>query len=80
MTIWQEKDMREILVGITDAQRQDLDRLAKQRKSSRAALIREAIDDLLRRRQRDNRADAFGLWGAAAPDGLEYQRRIRAEW
>ena len=72
--------MREILVGITDTQKQNLDRLAKQRKSSRAALIREAIDGLLRQRQREDRSEAFGLWGNTAPDGLEFQRRIRAEW
>ncbi len=72
--------MRDILVGIREDQEQALKREAKRRKSSRAALIREAIDKLLSARQAGGSDEAFGLWGAKAQDGLSYQQEIRSEW
>jgi hypothetical protein len=47
---------------------------------SRAAIIRQAIDDLLSARQREAGREAFGLWGKTGQDGLDYQRELRAEW
>jgi hypothetical protein len=52
----------------------------KQEKRSRAALIREAIDDFLAKRRRNREGDAFGLWGKRKVDGLVYQERVRREW
>ncbi|MEQ9331005.1 ribbon-helix-helix protein, CopG family [Thalassobaculum sp.] len=68
------------LVDIDEGQVRDLDRLAKQEKRSRAALIREAVADYLERRGRQTAEDAFGLWGQHKTDGLAYQEKIRSEW
>ena len=72
--------MREIAVSIRDDQARELSRLSKQTGSSRAALIREAIDTLLSGTRRQAAEEAFGLWGSPDEDGLEYQRNLRAEW
>jgi metal-responsive CopG/Arc/MetJ family transcriptional regulator len=68
------------LVDIGDRQLQELDELAKEEKRSRAALIREAVDDFLAKRRSKHEGDAFGLWGARTVDGLLYQNRLRSEW
>jgi hypothetical protein len=72
--------MREILVGLRADQERELNRLAKQSGSSRAALIRDAIDHLLAGKRRRAGEQAFGLWGNRDQDGLAYQREMRAEW
>ncbi len=72
--------MREILVGIREDQELELSRLSKRERSSRAALIREAIDALLARKRAALDEEAFGLWGDRTGDGLTYERRIRGEW
>jgi len=68
------------LVDIGDSQVEALDELAKAEKKSRAALIRQAIDDYLARHHAKRREDAFGLWGRHKVDGLAYQRKVRSEW
>lgn len=68
------------LVDIDDHQIRDLDRLAKQQKRSRAALIREAVADYLDKRHRKTAGEAFGLWGQGGTDGLAYQEKVRSEW
>jgi metal-responsive CopG/Arc/MetJ family transcriptional regulator len=73
------KTMR-ILIDVGDSQLHELDELSKQEKRSRAALIREAIDDFLAKRRRKHQGDAFGLWGKRKVDGLVYQERVRSEW
>lgn len=65
------------LVELDEARIEALDTLARTDQRSRAALIRQAIDDYLARRRRE---DAFGLWGEHRVDGLTYQRRRRDEW
>ena len=45
-----------------------------------AAVVRAAISEYLARHHRPADADAFGLWGLTARDGLDYQREVRAEW
>jgi metal-responsive CopG/Arc/MetJ family transcriptional regulator len=67
-------------VDVGDAQLHELDQLSKLEKRSRAALIREAIDDFLAKRRRKHEGDAFGLWGKRKVDGLVYQERVRREW
>ena len=47
---------------------------------SRASLIREAVDDYLRRHCLESADEAFGLWGKDAVDGLVFQDRARSEW
>lgn len=69
------------LVDIGEPQIQELDELPKEDRRSRAALIREAIDDYLaKRRARRGSGDAFGLWGKRKVDGLAYQEKVRREW
>ena len=68
------------LVEIDDARIRELDALAKEEKRSRAALIRDAIDDYLAGRRKKPERDAFGLWGKRKADGLAYQAKVRSEW
>ena len=66
-------------VDLSDTQLRELDELSKAEKRSRAALIHEAIDDFLAKRQSKHQSDAFGLWGERQIDGLVYQERVRSE-
>jgi metal-responsive CopG/Arc/MetJ family transcriptional regulator len=68
------------LVDIEERDLLLLDRLATEAKRSRAALIRDAISDFLRRRRAPAEDEAFGLWGDRKVDGLAYQRKVRSEW
>jgi metal-responsive CopG/Arc/MetJ family transcriptional regulator len=68
------------LVDLGDAQIRALDELSKKEKRSRAALIRQAIDDYLAKRHRIEENDAVGLWGKRKVDGLAYQAKVRGEW
>jgi metal-responsive CopG/Arc/MetJ family transcriptional regulator len=68
------------LLDIGEAQVRALDELSKKEKRSRAALIRQAIDDYLAKRRSDREEDAFGLWGERKVDGLAYQEKVRSEW
>ncbi len=68
------------LVDLGDSQIQALDELSKKEKRSRAALIRQAIDDYLARRQSNLENEAVGLWGKRKTDGLVYQKKMRSEW
>jgi metal-responsive CopG/Arc/MetJ family transcriptional regulator len=69
-----------ILIDLGDGQIRALDELSKKEKRSRAALIRQAIDDYLRSRRNQQESDAFGLWGKRKVDGLAYQEKVRGEW
>ena len=68
------------LVDLGDGQIQALDELSKKDKRSRAALIRQAIDDYLAKRHSKQEDDSFGLWGKRKVDGLAYQEKVRREW
>jgi len=68
------------LVDLGDTQVQALDELSKKEKRSRAALIREAIDDYLAKRRKKHEGNSFGLWGKRKVDGLVYQKKVRSEW
>lgn len=68
------------LISIDELQIRELDRLAKKEKQSRAALIRQAIDDFLEKQSAERADDAFGLWGKHKVDGLAYQESVRSEW
>ena len=72
------------LVDIPDQHLKVLNELSKQRKVSRAALVREAVSAYIHANSQAEkaaaRAAAFGLWKGQGIDGLEYQKKIRAEW
>jgi predicted transcriptional regulator len=70
------------LIDIPDDQLGELDRLARQQKRSRAALVRQAITALLATRQaigEEAIAAAFGI-RPDIEDGLVVQERLRREW
>ncbi|HVL20222.1 MAG TPA: ribbon-helix-helix protein, CopG family [Amaricoccus sp.] len=68
------------LVDLERLQVEALDRLAKGQDRSRAALIREAVDEFLARHGRGAVEEAFGSWAPEAPDGLVFQEQARREW
>ena len=57
-----------------------LDKVGKQQKKSRAAIIREAIHLYLKRKPLNASDEAFGVWKGQRRDGLRYQEQVRAEW
>jgi metal-responsive CopG/Arc/MetJ family transcriptional regulator len=68
------------LLDLGDAQVQAVDELVQKEKRSRAAVIRQAIDEYLVRRRKLDELDAFGLWGERKVDGMVYQEQVRGEW
>jgi metal-responsive CopG/Arc/MetJ family transcriptional regulator len=68
------------LIDLPDPQIQALAALCDRVKQSRAAVIRAAVDEYLARHKPQPLKAGFGLWGIEGPDGLAYQRDIRAEW
>ena len=68
------------LIDIPQDQINSLAELGTHYKRPRAALIREAIAEYLANHRLSSPEDGFGLWGKAAPDGLKYQKKLRAEW
>lgn len=68
------------LIDLHEAQVQELAALAGRTGLSRAAIVREAVAEYLERRAVKPLESAFGLWGKDAPDGLDYQHEMRAEW
>jgi predicted transcriptional regulator len=59
---------------------ESLDRVGGTEQRSRAALIREAIAEFLRKRSSASAEAAFGLWRDRKTDSLRYQDDLRAEW
>jgi predicted transcriptional regulator len=68
------------LIDIPNAQVRALAELCDKVNQPRAAIVREAIAEYLAKYHRGPGEDAFGLWTAAAPDGVDFQRDARAEW
>ncbi len=68
------------LVDIPEKQLEALTQLSQQRKTSRAALVREAVSRYLEENSKAARSAAFGLWKDRDIDGLTYQKNIRADW
>jgi predicted transcriptional regulator len=69
-----------LAVDLHDRQVRRLDRLARQQKRSRAAIVREAVEDYLAKHDRQAIEQSFGLWRNRNADGLAYQKQIRREW
>jgi metal-responsive CopG/Arc/MetJ family transcriptional regulator len=68
------------LVDLPEADIRALDQLGRRKGASRAKIIRQAVSEYLAKNLSEESKSAFGLWRDNAIDGLEYQRRIRAEW
>jgi len=69
-------------ISLTDAQIEALDRLGASMRTSRAELIRRAVDAFLQTQKGASIAErpGFGAWKKTRVDGVTYQRKIRAEW
>jgi len=80
MVMTAENIMGRILLDLPDEAIRRLDHLKQRRNTARAELLREAIEQYLERQTQNVLHDALGLWGQAAEDGLEYERKLREEW
>jgi hypothetical protein len=69
-----------MLLNLADPQVRAPDRLAKRQGRSRASLIRDAVDEYVRRYGVERGDEAFGSWGRDLRDGLAFQVRARREW
>lgn len=68
------------LIEIPDTDIKALDLLRQQRGESRSKLVRRAVREYLERNLQPEPERAFGLWRDRDDDGLDYQRKLRAEW
>lgn len=68
------------VIDVPDQLIESLDRVSGTEQRSRAALIREAIAEFLRRKSGPSSQAAFGLWKDRKTDGVRYQDDLRAEW
>ena len=74
------------IVDLTDEQIAKLREVCEREGISRAEAVRQAVELSITQRQRKEdefrRAlnAAFGSWKGYGIDGVEYQRKIRAEW
>jgi predicted DNA-binding ribbon-helix-helix protein len=70
------------LITLEDRQVERLDAIARRRGVSRAQLVREAVDRMVKDDRAEGIRAAAGLWKDRTDirDGLEYQLAIRSEW
>jgi hypothetical protein len=71
-----------ILADLDQRQIDALKELSERNGMSRAALLREAVDDLIAKKRQAGMEEAFGIWKGRTDitDGLAYQEMLRAEW
>jgi metal-responsive CopG/Arc/MetJ family transcriptional regulator len=76
-----EHSMRTI-VDIPDTQIKILDQLSKNKRLSRAHIIRKALDLYITNYTKSKKAyeSAFGIWKSKKLDALTYQCKLRDEW
>ena len=67
------------LVDLPEAELEQLNALSRQRRVSRAELIRQAVAGYLEQ-NRTGLEETFGLWKKKGVDGVRYQERLRGEW
>lgn len=68
------------VIDVPDKLIHSLDRVSGNEQRSRAALIREAISEFLRKKSVAPAEAAFGIWKKRTTDGVRYQRDLRDEW
>lgn len=68
------------IIDIPDDQVEELARLGRRERVSRAELIRRAIAAFLRRHDTPEDDHAFGLWRDRRRDGLAYEDDLRRDW
>ena len=67
------------LVDLPEAELERLNLLSRERRVSRAELIRQAVSGYLEQ-NKTGLEDSFGLWKAKGVDGVRYQEKLRSEW
>ena len=67
------------LVDLPETDLEQLNALSRERRVSRAELIRRAVSGYLEQ-NRTGLEETFGLWKKKAVDGVKYQERLRGEW
>ena len=69
------------IIDLPDRHVEELDRVGRSRKLSRADLLRQAVERYLEENL-PAREEAFGLWkrNGLRHDGVALQRRLRKEW
>jgi metal-responsive CopG/Arc/MetJ family transcriptional regulator len=67
------------LVDLPEAELEQLNALSRERRVSRAQLIRQAVAGYLEQ-NRTGLEETFGLWKKKAVDGVKYQEQLRGEW
>ena len=68
------------VIDVPDEIIETLDRVSGRENRSRAALIREAISEYLRRNALPPADEAFGIWKGKPEDGMRYQQSLRDDW
>lgn len=70
------------IVDLPEENIQRLDVLKEVENTSRAELIRRAVDEYLKARTSSltEGPSVFGLWAEKEVDGLSYQEALRQEW
>ena len=68
------------IVDLPDKQIESLKKLGATMRSSRAELVRRAVDEYLTRHMPAQNDEVFGLWEGRKTDGVSYQQRLRGEW
>ncbi len=68
------------IVDLPDEQIEALKRISDTVHSSRAELVRRAIDEYLARHLPAQDDDAFGVWKKRKIDGVVFQKHARDEW
>lgn len=70
-----------ILIDVQKETVTKLQALAKLRRTSRAELVRQAIEHYLERHQEQaDTSPAFGIWKTKTQDALVIEDKIRSEW
>ena len=71
-----------VLADLEKPQLEALAEIGEREGVSRAALLREAVRDLIAKKRQSGMDPAFGLWKGRTDitDGLAYQEMLRAEW
>ena len=68
------------IVDLPEKQIEALKQMSEASRSSRAELVRRAIDEFLAHHLPAQDDEAFGIWRERKTDGLDYQDRMRDEW
>ncbi len=69
------------IVDLPADQIRELGRLCGDQRISRAEAVRRAVGEFLSRRSSGGGPlIGFGLWKGRGIDGVDYQRRMRADW